>query len=118
MKWVHLAKEYNWTNPIISLLMVYYFKDSLPLFSILLAITMALSMTTFWIEICHAEYPTHPSKAALTSLIGSDVDSHMLGRIGTLVADAVDGLDLEGVDRVGQQVADEDAGLGQAHLPR
>lgn len=42
----------------------------------------------------------------------------MLGRIGALIADAVDGLDLEGVERVGQQVADEDAGLGQARLPR
>ena len=34
--------------------------------------------------------------------------------VGALVRDAVDGLDLEGVLRVGQQVADVDAGLGEA----
>lgn len=39
-------------------------------------------------------------------------------RVGALVADAVDGLDLEAVEGVGQQVADQHPALGQAQLPR
>jgi len=52
----------------------------------------------------------------LTSLVGGDVDGGVLGGVGALVRHAVDGLHLEGVLRVGQQVADVDAGLRQAQL--
>lgn len=41
----------------------------------------------------------------------------MLGRIRALVGDAVDRLDLKGVDSVCQQVTDEDSGFGQSQLP-
>lgn len=40
----------------------------------------------------------------------------MLGRVRALVADAVDGLDLEAVEGVGPQVADEHPGLLQTQL--
>lgn len=59
-----------------------------------------------------------PSFIALTCLIGSDVDRGKLRDEGALARDAVDRLDLEGVLRVGQQVADVDVPLGQAELPR
>lgn len=52
----------------------------------------------------------------LTGLVGGDVDRGVLGRVGALVRDTVDGLHLEGVLCVGQQVADVDPGLGQAQL--
>lgn len=41
-----------------------------------------------------------------------------MGRVGTLVGDAIHGLDLEGVLGVGHQVADVDASLGEAELAR
>ena len=58
------------------------------------------------------------AEAALTGLVSRDVNGHVLGRVGTLVAYSVDGLDFKSVERVGQQVADEGARLRQAHLPR
>lgn len=54
----------------------------------------------------------------LTSLVGSDVDGHVLGRVGALVGDAIDSVYLKGVRGVGPQVTDEHPGLCQAKLPR
>lgn len=54
----------------------------------------------------------------LTGLVGGDIDRGVLGRVGALIRHAVDGLHLEGVLRVGQQVADVDPGVGQAQLAR
>lgn len=42
----------------------------------------------------------------------------MLGRIGALITNAIDSLDLEAVEGVSQQVADEHSGLGQTQLSR
>lgn len=55
---------------------------------------------------------------ARTSLVGSDVDGYMLGRVGALAGDAVHSLNLEGVQRVRPQAADEDPRLREAQLPR
>lgn len=52
----------------------------------------------------------------LTSLVRSDVDGNVLWREGALAGDSVDGLDIEGVGRVGPQAADGDAALSQAQL--
>lgn len=53
-----------------------------------------------------------------TSLIGGDVDRRELRRVGALVRNAVDRLDLEAVLRVGLQVAHGDAALGQPEVTR
>lgn len=53
----------------------------------------------------------------LTSLVGSDVDGHVLGRVGALVGDPIYSLYLEAVERVSPQVTDEHPGLSQALLP-
>lgn len=52
----------------------------------------------------------------LTGLVGGDFDRGVLWRVGALVGDPVDCLDLKGVLRVGQQVTDVDLGLCQAQL--
>lgn len=54
----------------------------------------------------------------LTSLVGGDVNRDVLGWVWALVADAVDSLDLEAVEGVRQQVADQHPAFGQAQLSR
>lgn len=49
-------------------------------------------------------------------MVGGDVHRGELGREGALVSDAIYGLDLEGILRVCQQVADVDSRLSQAQL--
>lgn len=57
------------------------------------------------------------SRRRLTSLVGGDADGSKLPGQGTEVGDAVDGVDLEGVVGVCQQVHHGDGGVGEAALP-
>lgn len=61
---------------------------------------------------------SHSAEAAPTGLICGDVHGGELGRIGALVGNAVDRLDLEAVLRVGLQVPDRHAPLGQSQVAR
>lgn len=53
-----------------------------------------------------------------TGLVGGDINGDVLRWVRALVADAVDRLDLKGVEGVSQQVADEHPAFGQAQLSR
>lgn len=56
--------------------------------------------------------------ALLTSLVGGDIHSHVVGGQRALARDTVDGLHLKGVARVGQEMADVDPAFCEAQLPR
>lgn len=58
------------------------------------------------------------SRERLTSLVGCDADSSKLPGEGAEVRHAVDGVDLEGVVGVCQQVHHGDRGVGEPALPR
>lgn len=57
------------------------------------------------------------AKLILTRLIGGYIDGGVARRDGALGRDAVDGLDLEAVVRVGLQVPDGCVSLGEAQAP-
>lgn len=73
-----------------------------------------------WQDTLPAPHPSCPDLEhafeVLTCLVGGDVHGGELRREGALVGDAIDGLDLEGVLGVSQQVADVNARLSQAQL--
>lgn len=79
---------------------------------IILRLPLPLPRVSAW------RVPLGDSGLLLTSLVGGDVHGRKLRGEGALVGDAVHRLDLEGVLRVGQQVADVDARLRQAQLAR
>ncbi|KAL7851002.1 hypothetical protein AOLI_G00213580 [Acnodon oligacanthus] len=54
---------------------------------------------------------------SLTGLVGSDVYRDVLGWVRTLIGHSIDRLDLERVECMRPQVADDHPGVSEAQLP-
>lgn len=68
----------------------------------------------------HHRHHTHHVQLwqLLTGLVGGDVYRDMLGRVWAPIADSIDSLNLEAIEGVSQQVADEHPGLSESQLSR